>query len=187
MADNTVAARMRRQRELRITEGWQEVKVWVPTDTDAEDIRKLAAERRAKAEALHGLSQEVTKVNHETETRIAKAIAEHGSAAYNTPSGAVLDLMTQLSDEDDLESFSRAFVIVARAKPTNASSVASFVPAKIHNFLIKHRGVKVNALLKWTAANPDWADNLKDAVRNPVLFKQVVDAMAEKIKRGTAH
>jgi hypothetical protein len=91
--------------------------------------------------------------------------------------------MTQLADEDDLASFSRAFVILARAKPTNAVFVASAVPAKISNFLIKHRGVSANALMKWTTANPAWGDDLTNAVRDPVRFEQVVEAMATAIKR----
>lgn len=185
MAD-TVVTRVRRQRALRVSEGWREVKVWVPTETDAEDVRKLAAERRARAEALHGLCKEVPKVSQETEMRIAKAIAEHGSAAYTTPSGAVLDLMTSLTDEDDLIGFSRAFIILARAKPASASFVENAVPAKISNFLIKHRGIDVGALVKWTEINPKWADDLKNAVRHPAQFKQVVEAMAALIKRGTA-
>jgi len=184
MTDNTVSNRMRRQRGLRLTEGWQEVKVWVPTKMDADDVRELAAARRANAEALQGLSKEVGRVNDETEKRIARAIAEFGSAAYITPSGAVLDLMTQLSEEDDLESFSRAFVIIARAKPINAGFIENCVPAKIHNFFIKHRGVELKALLKWTSANPQWADELKAAVRNPVQFKKTVNAMAAEIKSG---
>jgi hypothetical protein len=186
MADKTVAERARRQRDLRVAEGWQEVKVWVPTEADAEDVRKLAAERRAKAEALHGLSKEVPMINMETEIRIAQAIAQHGSAAYNTPSGAVLDLMTKLADGGDLASFSRAFIILTRAKPANASFVAAAVPGKISNFLIKHRGVDPSTLVKWTAANPGWVDDLKDAVRDPVRFEQAVEAMAESIKRGPA-
>jgi hypothetical protein len=186
VADNTVAERARRQRNLRVTEGWQEVKVWVPTEADAEDVRKLAAKRRAKAEALYGLSKEVPMVNIETEMRIAQAIAEHGSAAYNTETGAVLDLMTMLAEEDDLASFSRAFVILARAKPANAAFVAARVPAKISNFMIKHRGVDPSALLKWAAANPSWVDDLKSAVRDPVRFEQIVEAMAQAIKCGPA-
>jgi hypothetical protein len=183
VADQTIVARMKRQRELRAAEGWHEVKVWVPTEQDAADIRQLAAERRAKAEALYGLSDEVPSVTPENAARIAGAIAEHGSAAYTTPSGAVLDLMTQLAEEDDLASFSRAFIILARAKPANAAFVAAAVPAKITNFLIMHRGVDASALVNWTEANPGWEEDLKNAVRNPVRFQQVVAAMAEAIKR----
>ena len=183
MPDQTVTARMRRQRELRAAEGWHEVKVWVPTERDAADIRQLAAERRAKAEALHGLSEEIPKVPPETEVRIAKAIAEHGSAAYITPSGAVLDLLTQLAHEDDLEGFSRAFVILARAKPSNAAFVAAAVPGKISEYLVTRRAVAPEVLAKWTAANPSWTEDLQDAVRDPSRFPDAVMAMEQRIKR----
>lgn len=183
MADRTVVARLKRQRELRAAEGWREVTVWVPTEQDAADIRKLAEERRAKAEALHGLSQEVSTVTHDTEVRIAQAMAEHGAAAYITPSGAVLGLLTQLADENDLISFSRAFIILARAKPGNAAFVAAAVPGKVTNFLVAHRGVDVSAMMDWTAANSGWAADLQNAVREPARFKEVVETMAEAIKR----
>lgn len=183
MADRTAIDRVRRQRELRVAEGWHEVKVWVPTAQDADDIRNLAAERRAKAEALFGLSREVPKVTPEFEAKIAKAISDHGSAAYLHASGAVLDLLTTLAEEDDLHSFSRAFVILARARPTNAAAVASYVPAKISNFLIKHRGVDPRSFVAWTDANPEWAENLKATVRHPARFAAVVESMAEDIAR----
>ncbi len=182
MNDKTVVARVRRQRNLRITEGWHEVKVWVPTESDAEDIRKLAAERRAKAEKLDGLSREVPKVTSETEMRIARAIAEHGSAAYRSPSGAVLDLLTELANEDDLQGFSRAFVILARAKPGNATFVSASVPAKISNFLIQRRGISSQAFLNWTASRPGWRSELEEAVRDPARFERVVEDMAVAIR-----
>jgi hypothetical protein len=45
--------------------------------------------------------------------------------------------MTELADEDDLQSFAKAFIILARAKPASAASAASYIPGKISNFLIK--------------------------------------------------
>jgi hypothetical protein len=182
MADHTVAARARRQRELRVTEGWQEVKVWVPTETDAEDVRKLAADRRLLAEALHGLSDKVTLVTPDVQIEIAKAIAAQGSAAYSTPSGPVLDLMTRLLDADDLGAFSAAFVIFARAKPGNAAIVAAAVPGKVTNFLVKHRGVDGHKLAAWAQANTDWAEDLKALVRDPARFPDAVEQMANAIK-----
>ena len=186
MQDKTVVARVLRQRRQRIAEGWLEVRVWVPTAEDARDVRNLAAERRAKAEALDGLSQEVTNVNIETELRIAKAIAEHGSKAFNTPSGAVLELMTELSGEDGLVGFARAFIILARAKPSNAAFVAGQVPAKICNFLIRHRGIDSATFVNWSRKNPDWTESLKDAVRDPTRFERTVEDMATAIK-ATQH
>lgn len=167
MTDNTVTARMKRQRELRAGEGWQKVTVWVPTAADAEDVKKLAVERRARAEALAGLSEEVPKVNVETAERIARAIAEHGSKAYTTPSGTVLALMKELAREDDLASFANAFVIIARAKLANANFIAARVPAMISEFLIRHRGIDGSVMGKWGTSNPGWADELKAAVRDP--------------------
>ncbi|NSZ87768.1 hypothetical protein G6L97_27260 (plasmid) [Agrobacterium tumefaciens] len=184
MGDRTVTDRMKRQRELRAAEGWQKVTVWVPTVVDAEDVKKLAAERRARAEALAGLSEEVPKVNVDAAERIARAIAEHGSKAYNTPSGAVLELMKELAKEDDLESLASAFVIIARAKPTNAKFITARVPAMISEFLIRHRGIDGGAMGKWGMSNPGWADEIKAAIREPERFPQVVDALAQTIKRS---
>ena len=75
---------------------------------------------------------------------------------------------------------------MARAKPPNATFVAASVPAKISNFLVKHRGVSPSALLKWTSANSAWVENLKDALRDPIRFEQVVEAMAAAINKSAA-
>lgn len=187
MPDKTANSRVRRQRDLRIREGWQEVKVWVPTPNDAEDIRNLAAERRARAEALDGLSREVSTVSQVREMRIAQAIAEFGSSAYTVPTGAVLTLMTDLSNEDDLVGFARAYVILARAKPAFATAVESAVPRKITNFLIKHRGINAATLLRWSEENRGWQDTLRRAVRDPLTFERVVEDMAAEIKALADH
>lgn len=174
MADPTVVRRVRRQRDVRLAEGWQEVRVWVPTEQDANDIRNLAADRRAKAKALAGLDEGIKSMPPETLHRIAEAIASQGSAAYTTPSGPVLDLLTKLAEEDDLASFSRAFILLARAAPARAAFVAGAVPAKI------------SALIKWTESNPDWTEELKNALRDPDLFVRVVEDFASAIKQGAA-
>lgn len=160
--------------------------VWVPTEADAKEIREIAIERRAEAEALHGLSREVKILTPETETRIARAIADHGSAAYKSASGAVLDPLTELTDEDDLIGFSTAVVILARAKPANANFVAEAVPAKISNFLIRHSGLKASALVDWTSKYPGWREDLISAVRHPAQFELTVEAMAESVKAEAA-
>jgi hypothetical protein len=161
--------------------GWQEVKVWVPKEQDARDIRVLAAERRAKVGALDGLSKEIENVTLETETRIAEAIAQHGSAAFNHSSGAVLDLMTNLADAGDLEGLSKAFVMLARAKPAKAAFIANLVPAKVSNFLVKHRGIDAVALDAWCERNQGWTERLKSSLRDPAHFVSTVGSIAEEI------
>lgn len=85
VADATVVRRVKRQRDVRLAEGWQEVRVWVLTEQEANDIRNLAADRRAKAKALAGLDEGIKSMPPETLHRIAEAIASQGSAAYTTP------------------------------------------------------------------------------------------------------
>ncbi len=186
MADPTAIDRVRRQRELRVAQGWHEVKVWVPTEQDAADIRNLAEERRARAEALEALPRGVPTVTVETANRIAEAIAEQGSAAYTTPSGPLLTLMTELADVDDLTGFSQAYVQLARAYPRNAAFVAAAVPGKISNHLIRRRNINPAALIRWTNSHPDWTERLQAAVRDPVTLEQAVSKMVDDIKSQPA-
>ena len=180
--DNTVAERERRHRETRNAEGWKKISVWVPSEADAEDVRKLAAERRAKAESLDAL-KELNNVDPKTIQRIAEAIGKHGSNAYVTASGALLDLMTQLTNEDNLPAVSAAYCILARARPASANYVANAIPPKISNFLIRHRGIKGGQFYEWSSKNPNWAQDIAKSVGNPTRFVGAVEAMAEDIKR----
>jgi hypothetical protein len=180
----TPTERVKDQRDARLREGWQEVRVWVPTERDAEDVRTLAADRRAKAEALSGLKEGISTMTAETEMRIAQAIAQQGSPAFITPSGPVLTLLTQLAEEGDLRGFSHAFVTFARAKPMNAHFVAEATPAKILNrYLLKHLKLDVSRVLRWQDANPEWAETIKDALRKPDQLVLAVETMVEAIRR----
>ena len=53
-------------------------------------------------------------------------------------------------------------------------------------FLIRHRGIGQGAMAKWSASNPGWADQLKSALRYPDRFSQIVEALAQAIKRSQA-
>ncbi|WP_198400355.1 hypothetical protein [Bradyrhizobium pachyrhizi] len=150
--------------------------------TRRERHQKPRRRSQGKSQSARRPSKEIKSTPPETLQRIAEAIASQGSAAYTTPSGPILDLLTKLAEEDDRASFSRAFILLARAAPANAAFVGGAVPAKISNFLIKHRGVKATALIKWTESNPDWTEELKNALRDPDLFVRVVENFASAIK-----
>jgi hypothetical protein len=142
--------------------------------------RKLTATEQAFFSTIK--VPEISSVDADTESRIEKALAEHGSAAYTTAAGAVLDLMTNLTEENNLAGFSRAVVLLDREKPASAATVLEAVPAKISNFLIRRRGVTLQALLQWQHKNPDWVDRLKNSVRDSSRFQQAVEAIAQEIK-----
>ena len=122
-------------------------------------------------------------MNDATAAAILNAVLSHGSKAYNTPAGPVLTLLSELAAQGDLRSFSNAFVIFARAKPASAHFVEQKVPAAILNqYLHGHRGVTVTEFERWRAKNADWAQRLKDAVRNTGRFEQTVEQMAAEIR-----
>jgi hypothetical protein len=183
MVDRTVSARVKRQRDLRIREGWQDVRVWVPSEKDAVEIRALAERMRARAESLEGLKEGVSGMDANRERAIADAISQQGSPAYSTPSGPVLTLLSELAERGDLRSFSNAFVAFARAKPVNASYVEASVPAKILNqYFCRRHGVTVSQFERWRARHPNWAEDLKDTVREPARFEMTVESMLARIQ-----
>lgn len=73
-------------------------------------------------------------------------------------------------------------VILARAKPSNASYVIAAVPAKISNFIVKHRDVSVDEFIAWKRTNPDWPERLKQTVRQPNAFAATVEEMIKDIR-----
>lgn len=178
----SAAQRIKRQRELRIAQGWVEVRVWVPTEEDAIVVRKLAEEARKKATDLSGLFEEKLAVKASTIERTLEAIAAQGSAAYITPSGAVLTLLSELAEEGDIEGLATAYGYFARAKPRNAAYVAEEIPAKILNwYFCRRMGLNGTSVLQWTGDNPDWAEQIKSALAEPETFGRLVRSMATAI------
>jgi len=182
MVAKTTAERVKEQRRLRIAEGWVEVRVWVTSEEDAVAVRKMADQCRAKAAALPGLEEVSKTMNIVTMQRTIQAIREQGSPAYITPSGAVLTLLTELASEGDLQGLSKAFAIFAHAKPGNVAIVAKSVPAKVLNsYWLGHLKLNNSATFNWTQKNPDWAEWVTDALRNPSRFEHLVNAFADEI------
>lgn len=182
--DNTVAQRVRQQRDVRLNEGWEEVRVWVPTKGDADDLRKIAAERRAKAESLNELTGSEINMAPEQLEQIRAAIAEQGSPAYNTPSGPVLTLLTELATAGDLVGLSRAFVLFARAKPANAAFVSGHIPGKIVNgYFLRYLQLNVAQVMTWEREHPQFGEEIQMAVRDEQRFQTLVKNMAASIRR----
>ncbi len=159
------------------------MRVWVPSDVDAQEIKAMAERMRAKAETLEELKEGIAGMDAEGMRAIVQAILEQGSPAYNTPSGPVLTLLSDIAARGDLRSFSNAFVAFARARPANAAYVEANVPARILNrYLSGFRGVTASQFGRWAANNPDWAQDLRDSVRDPGRFERTVEGMLEEIR-----
>jgi hypothetical protein len=118
--------------------------------------------------------------------RIAKAITNQASAAYITPSGPVLDLLSELAEEGDLATMSHLYGAFSVIHPKNAGFVLGSVPAKISSrYLARNRGIGIRQFSAYVERNPDWAENLKANLPHSGRFTQTVTAMADAIATGT--
>lgn len=181
MVDRTVRERLKRQRDARVEVGWQEVKVWVPTREDADDVRALAADRRSRAERMEPLL-EIRSMDAKTLKDTIEAVREQGTAAYTTPAGPILTLLSKLAEKGDVLGVAQAYAVFARAKPAYARQVADAVPAKINAQYFGRLGVEMPRLMRWINANPGWAESLKAKLTQPPAFARLAEAMAAEIR-----
>lgn len=186
---STANQRLKNQRQARIQAGWQEIRVWVPTKDDAKLVQELAAKLRAKAldvqviEKLTG----VKTMNDAIRKRVLAAIENQGSGEYTTPSGAFLELLSELAKTGYLSDMSTAFDVFVAAHPSNANFVASSVGSKILNhYLIPSLGLNgANKFLQWQENHLNWATTLADSLQYG-NFQQVVERMLAEINQKTA-
>lgn len=179
--------RMKNQRQARIQAGWHEVRVWVPTKDDAEQVYEFAANLRAKLlnrqdiEKLPG----VKAMNETIRKRVLEAIENQGSTKYVTPSGPMLELLTELAKEGHLADMATAFNIFRAAYPGNARLVADSIAAKIVNhYFIPSLGLNgANQWDRWQKANGSWGIDLIDSLTTD-QFQSTVDGMLADIKNS---
>ena len=114
--------------------------------------------------------------------RVADAIASYGSDAFLTPSGPVLELLSELAEEGEVETFAKVYGLFASVRPASATLVRESVPAKISSrYLARHRRLNPSKIISWTTAHPEWPDTLKATVAEPAMFARTVEAMAAAI------
>lgn len=180
---NDAKERVRLQREARLRAGWHEVRTWVPSKQDADDLLKIARARRKRASSLtSAIGNDMDPKNLE---KMLAAIAAQGSTDYSSPSGPVLEALSDMAADGYVEDVARGFQLFAKAKPANAKFVTAHIPAKILNqYLFKRRGLAPTSFFKWEAANKDWAEKLKKTLRSPLEFAETVDVMASSIAKA---
>lgn len=184
---NTANQRMKNQRQARIQAGWHEVRVWVPTKDDAEQVYEFAANLRAKLlnrqdiEKLPG----VKAMNDAIRERVLEALENQGSTKYVTPSGPMLELLSELAKEGHLADMATAFNIFKVAYPSNTELVAKSIAAKILNhYFIPSLGLNgANQWERWQKANGRWGFIIMDSLTTD-HFQSTVEGMLADIKNS---
>jgi hypothetical protein len=164
------------------------------TDVDAveayvRDNKSSKAKYWAKAggiEATQALHDALAAIGIRNARRVAEAISHLGSETYITPSGPVLDLLSELAEEGELETLAKAYELFTAVRPMNAKFVRDALPAKVSSrYLAGHRRLDASKIASWTSRNPDWPERLKATITKPALFAQTVDVMAQAIANPT--
>ena len=114
--------------------------------------------------------------------RVIEAIAKHGASAYITPSGAVLELLSDLAKEGAFQAMSLAFRLLSVARPGSSNYVREQIPGKIFNrYFSGALFIDGSAAYRWTKERPEWADQLKESIDNPQKFEEVAIAMGKQV------
>jgi hypothetical protein len=133
-------------------------------------------------EAVRALQDALAAIGVRNAMRVADAIHRFGSGAYITPSGPVLELLTSLAEEGEIEILAKAYGLFATVQPVSAGLVRDSIPAKISSgYLARHRGLDASRIVSWTSRHPNWPDELKNTIGKPGLFVATVNSMAEAI------
>jgi hypothetical protein len=134
-------------------------------------------------EAADALRDALAAIGIDNARRVADAIGQQGSAAYTTPSGAVLTLLTDLAEQGDMATLARAYGLFAKVHPANSRYVRDGVPAKILSVYFTRR-LRLTAAetISWTQRAPHWETELKAALGEPSVFVSTVERMSDEIR-----
>lgn len=134
-------------------------------------------------ELINALREALSAIGVDKALRVAEAIALQDSSAYSTPSGAVLELLSELAAAGQIETFAHAVNLFATVRPANAAFVKASVPAKISDrYWVGKLGLRPGALLAWSAKNPHWSETLKISAADPADFIRNVEAFATAVQ-----
>lgn len=151
------------------------------------NIQELAGKLRSRILNKQALEQliGVKQMNEEIRSHILNALENQGSNDYVTPSGAFLELLSELAKTGNLADMSTAYQIFVEAYPSNANFVANSIPAKVLNhFFIPSLGLNgASHFLQWAKANLEWANELAESLPT-VQFQDTVNRMLFSMRHG---
>lgn len=130
---------------------------------------------------LNRLVDELASLEKEDVAAIVEAIIQQGSPAYITPSGPVLELLTDLAQKGAIKEMSLAYQLFAKARPGNSRFVASAIPAKLTaNYFPGF--FSYERFSSWEQLNPDWARGVQSALEDSEQFQLAVRSIVEGVR-----
>ncbi|WP_342066927.1 hypothetical protein [Achromobacter kerstersii] len=169
-------------RTARIDANWTELRLWAMTQEDAEHL-KNEAERRRVATSEAQVREEGRKrgLPDDRVGRILMAIKAQGAREYTSPAGAILELMSDFAQAQDLEAFAAAYHLYAKVHPGSQRRVLEMAPTKLaahyfHQHLDAYGALR---LVRWQQDHPNWAEAAQHALQTDRLGNWVKHAIDE--------
>lgn len=114
--------------------------------------------------------------------KVARAIVAQHAPEYATPSGAMLEVLSELARNGQIRGFAYAFSTFTHVHPMNATFVSARAPAMIGEYLAIHHGVRSERWNEWLEQNRSWAGRVRELLEAPAQFESFIAATASAIK-----
>lgn len=165
-------------RKARLDAGWAEVRLWAASKTDAEELRNHAEELM-----MGTIDNSLKRFGEENNISVAvvdstlAAIRAQNSREFTSPSGATLELLTDLLRAGAVRDANAAYLMFTKAHPGNALHVAGQIPGKVLNrYLLSKLDFRgTERFMAWQKKRPDWTDEVQNALEHFAL-----DAWADR-------
>lgn len=110
-------------------------------------------------------------------------IMRRGDPAYNTPSGAFLEYLSNLATQLDLVAFADACACYTAVHPESSAFIAARVPGILCNrYFTVLPGFNYEKFIRWSLATPDWARKLKEGFNSSDLLKSAVASICTNVE-----
>lgn len=115
--------------------------------------------------------------------QVADAAMQFGSDAFDRPAGALLDLLSRLAEQGELDVFAEVVRIFEMMHPESSRSIRSSVPVKIvSRYLGGNLSLSASHILAYDASEPGWRERLQNDASDPVRFVETVRSVAAGIE-----
>ena len=106
---------------------------------------------------------------------LIESIMKRGSPAYNTPSGAFLEILSIHASNQDIESFALSCKIYTSTYPYTKAFVAGRVPGILcSRFLAVINDFDFNKFIHWTSRTENWKQELIESFNEPSKLNQAI-------------
>jgi hypothetical protein len=114
--------------------------------------------------------------------RILTAALQRGNKQWNTPSGAILDVLRDFIAESKIDEVAEACRLYQTLYPEAIFFVAGSLPALIvNNYKPISEAIDFNGFIAWSEKNRGWNDEISGNAMSPRLA-YIVDELVENLR-----